>query len=83
MTHWGSTVRIKHLLTRDEDHATVQANMNAIADVLENSSAFVGFDVKPFRSIPEGDDVFGPVDYACCLLDRMYDFADERRIWIA
>lgn len=82
MPVWGNRVKIKHLLTEDADHATVQASMNAIADVLDSSPAFVGFGTKAFRNIPQGDDIFGPVDYANRLLDRLYDFADDRRIWI-
>jgi hypothetical protein len=82
MPRWKARVRIKHLLTEDEDHETTQANMNAIADILEQSAPFSDFDCSQFREIPEGDSFFGPVDYANKLLDQMYDYADCRRIWI-
>jgi hypothetical protein len=35
MAHWNSKVKIKHLLTDGEGHEEVQANMNAIADVMK------------------------------------------------
>ena len=39
--------------------------MNAIADVLRKDSWFVPFgSISKFRKIPQGDDMFGPVDYA-------------------
>jgi len=81
---WNHNVTIKHLFTQEEDHASVQKSMNAIADVLQNDIAFILFlgTLRNFRSIPAGDDVFGPVDYANRLLDQMYDFANEYRIWI-
>jgi hypothetical protein len=83
MARWNYHVKIKHLLTEDEDFETVQANMNAIADVLEKEPCFRRFyDLAKFRQIPPGDDIFGPVDYANRLLDWMYNYADDERIWI-
>ena len=82
---WNSKVKIKHLLTDGESHEEVQANMNAIADALESSGVFAGFSrqvIAGMRNIPKGDNVFGPVDYADRYLDKMYDFANEYRIWI-
>lgn len=80
---WNSKVRIKHLFTEAEDHAAVQACMNEVADVLDASSAFQGFSTAKFRKIPEGDEFFGPADYADKLLGQMYDYADDCRIWIS
>lgn len=79
---WHHRVKIRHLFTDQDDHASVQASMNAIADVLAPDIWFAPFPVGNFRSIPQGDDVFGPVDYANRLLDKLYDYADDRRIWI-
>ena len=79
---WKTTVRIKHLFTDAEDHEGVQSTMNAIADVLESEPLFTYFDAGVFRSIPQGDDVFGPADYANKWLERMYDYADAHGIWI-
>jgi hypothetical protein len=82
---WNSRVQIKHLLTEGEDLASVQRNMNAIADVIDSSSAFILFPqrlIERMRNIPAGDDVVPPVDYANRLLDKVYDFADDNRIWI-
>lgn len=79
---WNHKVKIKHLLTDKTDHAAVQASMTAIADALSGDIWFVPFPVGNFRKISQGDDVFGPVDYANALLERLYDYADDRRIWI-
>jgi len=83
MPDWIYPIWIKHLLTKEEDHSSVQKCMNAIADVLERESSFQGFHEQyQFRDIPQGDNFFGPVDYANKLLDRMYNYADQHRIWI-
>ena len=82
MARWNYHVKVKHLFTDKEDHESVQKSMNDIADVLQHEIGFAGFSTKKFRDIPKGDDTFGPVDYANKLIDRMYDFADKRRIWI-
>ena len=82
---WNSRVRFKHLLTKDETHEAVQASMNAIATVIEGNTAFLSLNsvlIEKMRNIPQGDDFFGPVDYANKLLDSVYDFADANRIWI-
>ena len=82
MAHWNAKVKIKHLFTDAEDHASVQASMSAVADVLSHVPAFSLFDTRKFRDIPKGDDVFGPAAYANKLLDGVWDYADEHRIWI-
>ena len=80
---WRTTIKITHLLTEDEDWETTQKNMNAIADVLDASLSFTAFNTSSWRKIPKGDEFFSPVDYANKLLDRMYDYADQHRIWVA
>lgn len=82
MPTWLNRVKVKHLFTEATDFDNVQASMNAIADILDKTNCFARFDTRPFRAIPTGDDVFGPVDYANRLLGRMYDFADDNRIWL-
>lgn len=83
MPTWLHKVKLQHLFTQEEDHASIQASMNAIADVLKHDDFFFLFrEVSKFRTIPTGDEVFGPVDYANKLMGKLYDFADEHRIWI-
>jgi len=82
MARWDYHVKVKHLFTEKEDHASVQKSMNDVADVIQREAGFVGFNVKKFRSIPKGNYTFGPLDYANRLLDRMYDFANSHGIWI-
>ena len=80
--NWLGRVKVKHLFTENEDYKSVQTSMSAIADVLDSSSHFLLFNTRGFRSVPRGDDFFKPVDYANKMLSRMYDYADENRIWI-
>ena len=82
MARWRHRVKVRHLFTDAEDHASIQQSMSAIADALQAASCFHGFNLSRFRQIPEGDEVVGAVDYANKLLDRMYDFADTKLIWI-
>jgi hypothetical protein len=83
MAQWTHKTKIKHLLTEDDSHEAVQAEMNAIADVLTTDRAWLRFrHLESFRKIPAGDDFFGPVDYANKLLNYMYDYANDNRIWI-
>jgi hypothetical protein len=80
---WNHKVKIKHLFTDKEDWQSIQDSMNAIADVLTKDAWFRTFvDLHKFRQIPEGDTVIRPVDYANKLLDFLYNFADDQRIWI-
>ena len=83
MARWDHRIKLKHLMTDDDSPAGVRRDMAAIADAIDQVAYFRGFDTRPFRNIPEGDDVFGPLDYANKLLDGMYNFADYHRIWIA
>ena len=80
--NWRYRVKIKHLLTKSEEPNVVRQSMSAIADVLEANPCFAQFSTAPLRKIPDGDEIIRPVDYANKLLDRLYDYADERRIWI-
>ena len=82
MTNWVVRVKIKHLFTEVEDYESVQASMNAIADILVKTPCFYGFSLRNFRKIPKGDEVFGPVDYANKLLEKLYDYADDHQIWL-
>ena len=82
MADWQHKVKIKHLFTEKETHKEVQKSMNEVADVLDKNFCFARFDKAQFRIIPKGDKFFSPADYANKLLDRLYDFADENRIWI-
>lgn len=82
MTAWRTRLKLKHLLTEEEDLESVQESMNKIAGVLETCSYFDTFDTNRFRNIPAGDDVITPKDYANKLLSWMYDWADEKLVWI-
>lgn len=81
--NWKYRVKIKHLMTDKEDDESIQKSMNDIADVLEKQSCFVRFNlIDKFRCIPKGDEVVDSVSYANTLINRMYDYADENKIWI-
>ncbi len=83
MADWKHYIAIKHLITEEEDHKSIQASMNAIADVLDKDVWFSNFSDKiKFRKIPKGNRVIACVDYANRLMDKMYDYADKKRIWV-
>ena len=82
MAIWDHTLKIKHLLTDKQDYESIQKSMSAIAKVIASAPFMHGFPLYGWCSIPEGDGVFGPVDYANKLLAKLYDFADSQRIWI-
>jgi hypothetical protein len=80
---WLYHVDIKDLMTEEEDYESIKKSMKAIAEVLEKEPCFKNFTYLPkFRKIPKGNDVLGPIDYANRLIDRMYDYADDNKIWI-
>jgi general stress protein 26 len=81
--NWIYKVKVRHLLTEKEDYESIQKSMSAIADILKKESYFIGFKwLAKFKKIPKGDDVIRAVDYGNNLLDKMYDYADQNRIWI-
>ncbi len=82
MGGWKYSVNIKHLFTNKEDHESIQGSMTAIAKELEKCPGFAGFSTKKFYRIPEGNDFFSSTEHANKLLEQMYDWADEYRIWI-
>jgi hypothetical protein len=82
---WLSKTRIKHLMTENEDAESVRASMRDIHAVIANDSAWLAFNrriLARFLTIPDGDEIVRPVDYANKLIGAMYDYADENRIWI-
>ena len=83
MTHWIHTVKIKHLFTESENLVDICKAMNGIADVIDKDSFFDSFKYKKkFRNIPRGDEIITPLEYANNLLGKLYDYADDNRIWI-
>jgi len=85
MTNWKHTVRIKHLLTFEEDPDSVVRSMYDVGKELEKHECFYGFSVVEFFRIPiivEDWADYDPVSFANTLLDDMYDYADRHQIWI-
>lgn len=86
---WYYKIKLKHLFTEKEDHASIQESMSAIAKEIRGQTdpglrmLFVGGWLDKFDNIPEGDEYFKPVDYANKLLDQLYNIADRERVWIA
>lgn len=80
MRKWQATIKLKDLLTENEDYESVQNAMNAIADKLEASSVFIEDPdfFEEMRNIPEDD----ALDAANELMNEIYDICDERRIWV-
>jgi len=83
MANWKYRVKIKHLFTEREDIDSIQESMNKVADILIKNPCFDKFlGIKNFRNISKGDDVITPRDYANKLIEKLYDYADDRLIWI-
>jgi len=82
MARWFSKIKLTHLFTKQEDYESIKKSMADIAKVIEYETCFFGFDTKKFYKIPKGDNVIGALDYANKLISKVYDFADDRRIWI-
>ncbi|MCB1226997.1 MAG: hypothetical protein KDK99_14365 [Verrucomicrobiales bacterium] len=75
--YWQHEVRLKHLFTTSQTAKAVRQSMNAIADKLEASPLFDELPVL-FRFRGQDD-----LEAANALLDELYDFCDERRIWVS
>jgi hypothetical protein len=83
MANWKNRhLKIKHLLTKEDDYESIVKSMSAIADVLEKELHPKFYLVPKFRDIPKGDEVITALDYANKLLDMLYDYCDENRIWV-
>lgn len=77
---WAKTIKIKHLFTDDESWESVSAIGKSVAEVVQRE--LPGFGSNNFKKIPKGDHIMKPVDYFNKELTRLYDYADEHRIWI-
>ena len=80
--NWQYKIKLKDLFTESEDHTDLQESMNLIADRIRKHPAFAGFNVRLFRNLPPGNEFFTCVEYANKLIERMFDYADEHRIWV-
>lgn len=74
--YWRFEVRVKQFFTLATDWTSVNQSMNRVADALSANPLFDHFSgLERFRD--EGD-----IDKANDLLDELYDFCDEMRIWV-
>ena len=71
-------VRVKHLIPATAEYITLQKAMNDVADVLDGEPCFHMFDTRPFRNIPKEDEFM----FANNLLNKMFDYADEKGILV-
>jgi len=75
--HWQNEVRVKQFFTLATDWTSVKQSMNRVADALSANPLFDHFPALDcFRD--EGD-----IEKANDLLDLLYDFCDEMRIWVS
>lgn len=83
MRAWKNKIKVRHLFTEQSDRESIQKSMNDIADALEASRLFIGLGFDKWRNIPADENgLFSAEEYANKLIGYMYDFADDRRIWI-
>jgi hypothetical protein len=79
MPNWKHELKIKDLMTRNEDPESVDQSMRAIADKIRKHDFMSEFDTTDFYNCLEDEN---PLGLANGLLDDLYDFADFKRIWI-
>lgn len=74
--YWHNEVSLKHLYCMSTDWHSVRRSMTNIANSLATNPLF-----EKFSALEEfwGE---GDIDRANQLLDKLYDFCDERRIWV-
>lgn len=83
MTQWQHKIKgIRDCLSDSEKWEDTQKSMSSIADILKTYPCFKNFNTKKFYKISKGNKVITPTVYANRLLDMMYDYADEHKIWI-
>lgn len=75
---WNTHVQLKHLMTEKETPEAINVSMKAIAFAMRQSLAFR----LVRRDFLELMEKCLEVDEANELLNAMYDYADEHRIWI-
>ena len=78
MRRWLTRVQLRHLITEEETTDAINVSMRAIAAALRKSLAFRSMSRTFLREMDECLEV----DEGNELLDAMYDYADEHRIWI-
>ena len=79
---WLFHVDVKQFLTEKEDYDSIKKSMENIAGVLEKEPCFKRFKTLPrFRKIKD-DDEGDFLVISNHLLDKMYDYADDNRIWL-
>lgn len=73
---WKHRIAIKHYFCMSTDWQSVMRSMNQIATALANDPMFDDF--------PSLEEFFaeGSLERSSDLLDRLYDYCDERRIWL-
>jgi hypothetical protein len=74
--HWKHRVAIKGFFCMSTDWQSVMRSMNQIAMALSSNPLFDDFDsLEEFFAE-------GSLERSSELLDRLYDYCDERRIWV-
>jgi len=75
-SYWKHEIRLKQFYTSATDWTSVLGSMNRVADALASNPLFDEFwALGAFR-------VQGDLVLANELLDELYDYCDDRRIWI-
>lgn len=70
------------LAGKEHDEDAVRKTLSELADYLNQQRCFSRFNAKQLRNIPESDDYFSFEDYVIRALEKMYDYADDNRIWL-
>lgn len=72
---WKHKIALQHLFTENEDADSVRESMNRVHSVISQDPFFRGFCYESFTNVED-------VNLASSLLNSLYDYADQNRIWI-
>lgn len=80
MANWQHTTTFKHLLTDSVNPVDIRDEMRGVQRIIGSDRWWARFDMRQFRDFHSVRDAFVE-DVANGILARMYDYADDNRIW--
>lgn len=82
---WKNELNIKQILNEidEDDDEDIKRAFKEIGTLIQNSQYFKDFAFTDlFFNLPEPGEVFKMEDVCNLLLDKLYDYADNHKIWL-
>lgn len=76
MTRWNHRIMLKDLLDDDDSDKHAQELGKVVAERLRKSNLFVG------TNLPTRFEKVADLDHFNAIMGRLYDYCDERLIWV-